>query len=228
MHHFFAYMARMRFIDRWALMRNSYTENIQEHSHMVAVLAHALAVLRNEYFGGQVDTGAVAVAALYHDASEILTGDMPTPIKYYNPDIRDAYKQVEAIACRKLTGMLPQRLQDIYADLLTPADVSAAPNVPLMFGRGLQADPSLLRQAMGGPAASLEELREFHDRLYGLYCRDFSGDVPVLHHMRELWNYFSRSFRETDTLLRQVRKAGDCRAYETAVRQFFYDAELSH
>ena len=122
MHHFFAYMARMRFIDRWALMRNSYTENIQEHSHQVAILAHALAVLRNEYFGGQVDAGAVAVAALYHDASEILTGDMPTPIKYYNPDIRDAYKQVEAIACRKLTGMLPQRLQDIYADLLTPAD----------------------------------------------------------------------------------------------------------
>ncbi len=77
------------------------------------------------------------------------------------------------------------------------------------------------RQRPGGAA-------EFHDRLYGLYCRDFSGDVPVLHHMRELWNYFSRSFRETDTLLRQVRKAGDCRAYETAVRQFFYDAELYH
>ena len=122
MHHFFAYMARMRYIDRWALMRNSYTENIQEHSHQVAILAHALAVLRNEYFGGRVDAGAVAVAALYHDASEILTGDLPTPIKYYNPDIRDAYKQVEAIACRKLTGMLPQRLQDIYAGLLTPAD----------------------------------------------------------------------------------------------------------
>ena len=82
--------------------------------------------------------------------------------------------------------------------------------------------------AGGGRAASLEELREFHDRLYGLYCRDFSGDVPVLHHMRDVWNYFSRSFRETDTLLRQVRKAGDCRAYETAVRQFFYGAELSH
>ena len=102
------------------------------------------------------------------------------------------------------------------------------PDAAIMVGRGLVADPSLLRQAAGGPAASLEELREFHDRLYGLYCRDFSGDVPVLHHMRELWNYFSRSFRETDTLLRQVRKAGDCRAYETAVRQFFYDAELSH
>ena len=102
------------------------------------------------------------------------------------------------------------------------------PDDAVMVGRGLVADPSLLRQAAGGPAASLEELREFHDRLYGLYCRDFSGDVPVLHHMRELWNYFSRSFRETDTLLRQVRKAGDCRAYETAVRQFFYDAELYH
>ena len=122
MNHFFAYIDRMRYIERWALMRNSVRENIQEHSHQVAVLAHALAVLRNERFGGQVDVGAVAVAALYHDAGEILTGDMPTPIKYYNPDIRDAYKQVEAIACRKLTGMLPQRLQDIYADLLTPAD----------------------------------------------------------------------------------------------------------
>ena len=122
MHHFFAYMARMRYIDRWALMRNSYTENIQEHSHQVAILAHALAVLRNAYFGGQVNAGAVAVAALYHDASEILTGDLPTPIKYYNPDIRDAYKQVEAIACRKLTGMLPEKLRGLYADLLTPAD----------------------------------------------------------------------------------------------------------
>ena len=82
MEHFFAYTARMRFISRWALMRNSQPENIQEHSHQVAVLAHALAVIRNRCFGGQVDPGTVAVAALYHDASEILTGDLPTPIKY--------------------------------------------------------------------------------------------------------------------------------------------------
>ena len=119
---FFAYIARMRYIGRWGLMRNTEPENIQEHSHMVAVLAHALAVIRRDRFGGTVDPGRVTAAALYHDASEILTGDLPTPIKYYNPDIRDAYKQVEAIACRKLTGMLPQRLQDIYAGLLTPAD----------------------------------------------------------------------------------------------------------
>ena len=122
MHHFFAYMARMRFIDRWALMRNSYTENIQEHSHQVAILAHALAVLRNEYFGGQVDAGAVAVAALYHDASEILTGDMPTPIKYDNPAIRTAYKDVEAVAEGKLLRMLPPELQSAYAPVLTAVD----------------------------------------------------------------------------------------------------------
>ena len=119
---FFAYLSRMRYINRWGLMRNTFQENIQEHSHMVAVLAHALAVIRRDVFGGDADPGLAAAAALYHDAPEILTGDLPTPIKYYNPDIRDAYKQVEAIACRKLTGMLPEKLRGLYADLLTPAD----------------------------------------------------------------------------------------------------------
>ena len=122
MHHFFAYMARMRFIDRWALMRNSYTENIQEHSHQVAILAHALAVLRNAYFGGQVDTGAVAVAALYHDASEILTGDLPTPIKYHSAQIQTAYKQVEKLACDKLLATLPEELRGTYESLLYGRD----------------------------------------------------------------------------------------------------------
>ncbi|MBQ8389896.1 MAG: 5'-deoxynucleotidase [Oscillibacter sp.] len=120
--HFFAYMARMRFIQRWALMRNTAAENVQEHSHQVAVLAHALAVIRNEKFGGQVDAGAVAVAALYHDASEILTGDMPTPIKYDNPAIRKAYKDVEAVAERKLVDFLPEDLRGVYRDIVTPVD----------------------------------------------------------------------------------------------------------
>ena len=87
-YHFFPMIARMRYISRWGLMRNTDPENVQEHSHMVAVLAHALAVIENERFSGQTDPGVVAVAALYHDASEILTGDMPTPIKYDNPDIQ--------------------------------------------------------------------------------------------------------------------------------------------
>ena len=120
--HFFAYISRMRFIQRWALMRNTAPENVQEHSHQVAVLAHALAVIRNEQFGGHLDPGAVAVAALYHDASEILTGDMPTPIKYDNPAIRSAYKDVEAVAERKLLQMLPPELQGVYEPILTEAD----------------------------------------------------------------------------------------------------------
>ena len=120
--HFFAYISRMRFIQRWALMRNTAPENVQEHSHQVAVLAHALAVIRNEKFGGTVDPGQVAVAALYHDASEILTGDMPTPIKYDNPAIQHAYKEVEAVAEKKLLHMLPQELQSVYAPILTPTD----------------------------------------------------------------------------------------------------------
>ena len=120
--HFFAYVSRMRFIQRWALMRNTAPENVQEHSHQVAVLAHALAVIRNEKFGGQVDPGAVAVAALYHDASEILTGDMPTPIKYDNPAIQGAYRDVEKMAEQKLLGMLPQELREVYAPILTVPD----------------------------------------------------------------------------------------------------------
>lgn len=121
--HFFAYMSRMRFIQRWALMRNTFAENVQEHSHTVAILAHALAVIRNRYYGGSVDEGQVAVAALYHDAPEILTGDMPTPIKYHNPAIRDAYRQVERVAEEKLLDMLPEDLRPGYRAALAPAAV---------------------------------------------------------------------------------------------------------
>ena len=120
--HFFAYISRMRFIARWALMRNTAPENVQEHSHQVAVLAHALAVIRNEKFGGHADAGAVAAAALYHDASEILTGDLPTPIKYDNPAIQSAYKNVEAVATDKLLAMLPPELKSAYAPILHETD----------------------------------------------------------------------------------------------------------
>lgn len=120
--HFFAYISRLRFIARWALMRNTAPENVQEHSHQVAVLAHALAVIRNQKFGGRVDAGQAAVLALYHDASEILTGDMPTPIKYYNPAIKAAYKDVEAVANRKLLEMLPEELQSVYVPILRESD----------------------------------------------------------------------------------------------------------
>ena len=119
---FFAYIARMRYIGRWGLMRNTEPENIQEHSHMVAVLAHALAVIRRDRFGGTVDPGRVTAAALYHDASEILTGDLPTPIKYHNAEIMSAYHAVEDLAVQKLLGMLPPELRPIYENILRPAD----------------------------------------------------------------------------------------------------------
>jgi 5'-deoxynucleotidase len=115
---FYALISRMRYINRWALMRNSYTENIQEHSHMVAVLAHALAVIGRDVFGRDVRPDACAAAALFHDAPEILTGDLPTPVKYFNPEIRGAYQKVESAAQAKLLAMLPEALRPAYAPLL--------------------------------------------------------------------------------------------------------------
>ena len=101
-HRFFALISRMRYISRWGLMRNTFEENVQEHSHMVAVLAHALAMIQRDILKEPADPERCATAALFHDASEILTGDLPTPIKYYNPDIRKAYKAVEAVSAQKL------------------------------------------------------------------------------------------------------------------------------
>ena len=127
---FYALLGRMRYITRWGLMRNTFSENIQEHSHQVAVLAHALALIRRDilHLDGP-DPDKCAVAALYHDASEILTGDLPTPIKYYNPDIRTAYKEVERIAGQRLLDMLPPALRDAYAPLVLEEDPQITPIV---------------------------------------------------------------------------------------------------
>ena len=127
---FYALMGRMRYITRWGLMRNTFSENIQEHSHQVAVLAHALALIRREILGLEgPDPDRCAVAALYHDASEILTGDLPTPIKYYNPEIRAAYKQVERISGEKLLSMLPPQLRASYEHLVLEDDREVEPVV---------------------------------------------------------------------------------------------------
>ena len=115
----FAYISRMRYIGRWSLMRNSLPENIQEHSHMVAVLAHALGVIRRDVFGVPCDPNEAAAVALFHDSSEILTGDLPTPIKYHSREIRGAYREVEALACEKLLATLPEDLRPAYEPLLT-------------------------------------------------------------------------------------------------------------
>ena len=116
---FFALISRMRYIGRWGLMRSSIPENVQEHSHMVAVIAHALGVIRREVFGRECDPNALAAAALFHDAPEIITGDMPTPVKYHSGALTAAYKEVERGAAEKLVSMLPVELHGAYEPLIS-------------------------------------------------------------------------------------------------------------
>ena len=116
---FFAFISRMKYIARWSLMRSTVQENIQEHSHMVAVLAHALGLIRREVLGRPCDAERLAAIALYHDAPEILTGDLPTPIKYHSASIKNAYDEVETVAVEKLLAELPDALRPAYRELLT-------------------------------------------------------------------------------------------------------------
>ena len=114
---FFAMMSRMKYINRWALMRNSYPENISEHSLEVGILAHALALIGNKKFGKQLNVERAALLGMYHDCTEIITGDMPTPIKYYNVDTKEAYKNVEKQAAKELLSMLPEYLYEEYESI---------------------------------------------------------------------------------------------------------------
>lgn len=175
-YNFYPMIARMRYINRWGLMRNTQTENIQEHSHMVAVLAHGLAVIQNKKFGGQVDPGQVAVAALYHDASEILTGDMPTPIKYDNPDIQFAYKQVEAVAEAKLLSMLPEDLRPAYEEAITIVD----PEVKALVKAADKLDAYLkcVEEVKAGNA----EFKKAKEQTYAALCQN---PIPALQYFME-------------------------------------------
>lgn len=116
---FFALVGRMRYIQRWSLMRNSAPENVQEHSHMTAVIAHALGLIRRDVFGEECDANELAAIALFHDATEILTGDLPTPIKYHGRKLRSAYAEVEELAAERLLSSLPDKLRGSYDLLLT-------------------------------------------------------------------------------------------------------------
>lgn len=122
MYHFFSYMARMKHIKRWGLMRNTREENIQEHSLQTAMIAHALALIKNLMFGGNVNAERVLALAVYHEAGEVITGDLATPIKYFNPEIKTAYKQIERVAEEKLVDMLPEALKGDYESLILDRD----------------------------------------------------------------------------------------------------------
>lgn len=122
--HFYAVMSRMKNIFRWGLMRNTRQENLSEHSLEVAQIAHALALINRKRFGGNADPNFVAVVAMYHDSSEIITGDMPTPIKYYNDEIKSAYKQIEATAQKQLTEMLPDDFKADFKSIYNPDELT--------------------------------------------------------------------------------------------------------
>lgn len=118
MYHFFAYVSKLKYILRWGLKRNVEDENVKEHSFDVAVIAHSLAIIKNRYFGGDLNPERIAIMALYHDASEVLTGDLPGPIKYFNPSIAEAYKEVEKAAEKKLITMLPEEMRPDFLSLI--------------------------------------------------------------------------------------------------------------
>ena len=119
-YNFFAYMARMKLIRRWGLMRSVNEENIAEHSLQVAHIAHALAIIKNKKFGGCVNPDRIATIALYHETSEVITGDLPTPIKYYNSEIRNSYKDIERAANKRLIDTLPEEFRDDYYEIIEP------------------------------------------------------------------------------------------------------------
>ena len=181
-HSFFAYIFRMRYIARWALMRNTRTENVEEHSYEVAVLAHALAVIGRDVFHKELDPDKTAAAALFHDAPEIITGDMPTPIKYFNPELKNAYSQVEAVAQDKLLSMLPPELVAAYEPLVREADpevrryVKAADKLAawLKCQEELKAGNAEFKRAAGETltalkAMNMEEVDWFMDQLGGAF-----------------------------------------------------------
>jgi 5'-deoxynucleotidase len=126
---FYAVLSRMKYINRWGLMRNTREENLSEHSLETALFAHALVLIHNRRFGGQLDPEHAAVLAMFHDASEIITGDMPTPVKYYNPEIRQAYQVAERAACDRLCSYLPDDLRQDIAPLISGGDEEYRPFV---------------------------------------------------------------------------------------------------
>ena len=183
---FFAYLSRMKYITRWSLMRSTEQENVQEHSQMVAVLAHALGLIRREVFHRDCDPERLAAIALYHDAPEILTGDLPTPIKYHSRQIKSAYDEVENVAVDKLLEALPEELRGAYRPYLTAAEdpetyalVKAADTLSAYIKcveerragnrEFLSAEASALKKLM---AMRLPELEWFMDRFLNGFEKD--------------------------------------------------------
>lgn len=141
-YNFFAMLSRMKYINRWGLMRNTISENIAEHSLETAIIAHGLATIGNTYFGKNVDADHIAVLAMFHDTTEIITGDLPTPVKYFAPDIREAYKEVEKTAMNQLLTALPDEMNEIYRNVL---DVENGDEISLQYVKAADKISALIK-----------------------------------------------------------------------------------
>jgi len=127
--HFFAYMYRLRYIERWSLMRNTVKENVAEHSFHVAILTHVLCTIANEVYGRQVPTDRIVSMALFHDATEVFTGDIPTPVKHHNPKILSNFREIEQLAAERLLDMVPAKLHGVYEPLIDTKKASYEPEL---------------------------------------------------------------------------------------------------
>jgi len=188
-YNFFAAISRMKYIERWALMRNSREETLSEHSLEVAMIAHVLSVIGNVRYGHDLDAEKAALIGIYHDASEIITGDMPTPVKYYNPNIRSAYKDVERIADEKLLSKLPEDLKGEFAGIFRPGGsdpeekylrrlVKAADKISALIkcieerqagNSEFRTAEESLRNKVGEMADEMPEVRDFLDEFLPAY-----------------------------------------------------------
>lgn len=179
---FFAMMSRMKYINRWALMRNSYPENISEHSLEVGMLAHVLALISNKRCGGHLNPERAALIGMYHDCTEIITGDMPTPIKYYNTDTKDAYKNVEQQAAEELLAMLPEYLRDEYESLFFQKEdeeylwkiVKAADRLSAYI-KCVEEEKTGNREFANAKASTYEKLTQMDMPEVRIFLREFGG-----------------------------------------------------
>ena len=178
---FFAYINRMKYIKRWSLMRSIREENIMEHSQQVSVIAHALALINNKIYGGNVDVNKVVLLAQYHEVGEVITGDLPTPIKYFNPEINLAYKDLEKNACERILNMLPEELKEEYKGYVLQKDEDSEEGRLVKYADRLSAYLKCVEEMKAGnnefkkAKLSIEkELKSSDNKAVGYFLKHFA------------------------------------------------------
>lgn len=187
--HFFAYLFRLRYIERWSLMRNISRENVAEHSFHVSVLTHALCTIGNEVFGKQIPTDQVVTAALFHDVTEVITGDIPTPVKHHNPTMLNNFREIEQLAADQLVGMVPDAMRDAYFPLMNP-DKSSIAKEHLAYIKAADKLDAYLKCASEVSAGN----REFSVAKQQIWDILMKSDMEEIHYFLE---HFAPSFEKT-------------------------------